>query len=230
MSDSIGPDSNLNDHSPPGIGAQAIWQVLSQTPGVGVSLTDVEGRLIFVNETAQVFFNEETGVDYLGKYIADFHPEAFVRERLLLIKRVTEEGRPLSIKHIYHGHRIVSTIWPVEGADGVLPRVLVVTRSGTDQLPSFSEADLEVVHSQYIDLGPLEVLSDRELEVLVLLGHGLSVPETAKMLHRSSKTVERHKSSISNKLNVSGHAELVAIVTSIGLEVDDVHLQRLRKT
>ncbi len=224
------PQSTARQTEFSAVDPQTLWQALSQTPGVGVSITDQQGQLIFVNDTAQVFFSDESGLDYAGKNIADFHPEAFVQERLALIKRVVDEHRPLTIEHIYRGRRIESTLWPIERKDGPVPRVLVVTRSGPAGQHDGSTDAPEVVRSQYIDLGPLAVLSNRELEVLVLLGHGMNVPEAAKAIHRSPKTIERHKSSISQKLNVSGQAELVSIVTSIGLELDDVHLKRLRST
>jgi len=78
-----------------------------------------------------------------------------------------------------------------------------------------------------LDLGPLDVLSPRELEVLVFLGHGMSVPETAAALKRSPKTIEHHKDSIGKKLHARGQSELVSIVTKLGLELDDLKLQRL---
>jgi DNA-binding NarL/FixJ family response regulator len=45
-------------------------------------------------------------------------------------------------------------------------------------------------------------LSDRELEILELLGKGRDVREIAKALHISSKTVETHRAHIKEKLNL----------------------------
>ncbi|TWU45170.1 Bacterial regulatory protein, luxR family [Novipirellula aureliae] len=81
------------------------------------------------------------------------------------------------------------------------------------------DSTIEVVATQYIGLGTLDVLTRRELEVLVLLGHGLSVPRAAAILHRSPKTVERHKDSISKKLRLRGQAKLVGVATSVGLDL-----------
>ena len=61
------------------------------------------------------------------------------------------------------------------------------------------------------------MLTARELEVFTLLGHGMSVPRVAKLLHRSPKTIERHKCAIAKTLNVNSQAEMVAVVTSVGL-------------
>jgi len=211
------------------IGADFLWQTLSTTPGIGVSITDAEGRLIFVNDMSQVLFSEKSGLDYLGKRISDYHPPEFVKERLAMIRRVLDENQPLSIEHIYHGRRIESTVWPIRDSLPPHDRVIVITRTFSAQSPPGGLQAPEMLPSEFIDLGPLSVLTKRELEVLVLLGHGMSVPSAAEMLHRSPKTIERHKTAIGQKLNISGQAEMVAIVSKVGLELGDAELKRYRR-
>ena len=219
--------SRIKRQDAPEIDPSSIWSALSNTPGIGVSITDADGQLLFVNDTAQVLFSQESGVEYLGKNISDFHPPEFVQERLAMIRRVINERKPLVINHIYHGVGITSTVWPINDRTPPFNRVIVVTREHSKLQGVELENQIETVGTDYIDLGPLDVLSQRELEVLALLGHGLSVPRTAAILHRSPKTVERHKASISEKLQVHGQAELVAIVNAMGLDVSDAHLKRL---
>src|SRR5207244_12068813 len=48
----------------------------------------------------------------------------------------------------------------------------------------------------------VERLSDRELEILELIGKGKDVREIAKLLHLSPKTVETHRSHIKDKLDL----------------------------
>ena len=48
-----------------------------------------------------------------------------------------------------------------------------------------------------------ERLSDRELEILELIGKGIEVPQIAKTLHLSPKTVETHRAHIKEKLNLA---------------------------
>jgi DNA-binding NarL/FixJ family response regulator len=48
-----------------------------------------------------------------------------------------------------------------------------------------------------------ERLSDRELEILELIGKGNEVPQIAKALHLSPKTVETHRAHIKEKLNLA---------------------------
>ncbi|WP_103027548.1 response regulator [Salinibacter altiplanensis] len=56
---------------------------------------------------------------------------------------------------------------------------------------------------------PLEVLSDRELEVFELTGQGLPTREIAERLHLSVKTIESYRARIKNKLNLDSANELM---------------------
>lgn len=56
---------------------------------------------------------------------------------------------------------------------------------------------------------PMEVLSDRELEVFELTGRGLGTREIAERLHLSVKTVESYRARIKSKLNLNTATELV---------------------
>jgi len=61
-----------------------------------------------------------------------------------------------------------------------------------------AEGDTEVV----------ERLSDRELEILELIGKGKEVREIAKQLHVSPKTVETHRAHIKDKLDLKNSREV----------------------
>jgi DNA-binding CsgD family transcriptional regulator len=56
---------------------------------------------------------------------------------------------------------------------------------------------------------PLEVLSDRELEVFELTGHGASTRDIAERLHLSVKTVESYRARIKKKLQLDSANELM---------------------
>jgi len=58
--------------------------------------------------------------------------------------------------------------------------------------------------------GTIASLSDRELEVLELIGNGLGSREIAQKLHLSMKTVESHREHIKSKLGLSRATELVS--------------------
>ncbi|MFL6529330.1 MAG: LuxR C-terminal-related transcriptional regulator, partial [Chthoniobacterales bacterium] len=54
----------------------------------------------------------------------------------------------------------------------------------------------------------VDKLTDRELEVLQLIGEGKEVREIAEQLHLSAKTVEAHRSHIKEKLNMTNAREV----------------------
>lgn len=56
---------------------------------------------------------------------------------------------------------------------------------------------------------PLDLLSDRELEVFELTGKGLSTKEIGTKLHISVKTVESHRANIKEKLHLETANELM---------------------
>ncbi|MFN7137863.1 MAG: response regulator [Limisphaerales bacterium] len=56
---------------------------------------------------------------------------------------------------------------------------------------------------------PLEVLSDREMEVFTLIGKGLPTREIARQMSLSTKTVESHRANIKEKLQLKSSIELL---------------------
>ena len=56
---------------------------------------------------------------------------------------------------------------------------------------------------------PLEVLSDRELEVFEMTGRGIPTREISERLHLSVKTVESYRSRIKTKLGLANGTELI---------------------
>jgi DNA-binding CsgD family transcriptional regulator len=56
---------------------------------------------------------------------------------------------------------------------------------------------------------PISRLSDRELEVLTLLGQGLSSKAIGDRLHLSPKTVDSHRTHMKEKLTLAGSPELI---------------------
>lgn len=60
----------------------------------------------------------------------------------------------------------------------------------------------------------VEKLTDRELEVLQLIGDGKEVRAIAQELHLSPKTVEAHRAHIKEKLNLSNAREVVRFATT----------------
>jgi len=64
---------------------------------------------------------------------------------------------------------------------------------------------------------PIDTLTPREREILVLIAEGRSIVEIAHRLHRSQKTIESHRLALGRKLKVSNRVELAKIAYEHGL-------------
>src|SRR5689334_25060732 len=61
----------------------------------------------------------------------------------------------------------------------------------------------------YISNNPIDRLSNRELQILHMIGKGASTRDTAEALNLSIKTIESHRQRIKRKLNLTTGAQLV---------------------
>jgi DNA-binding NarL/FixJ family response regulator len=61
---------------------------------------------------------------------------------------------------------------------------------------------------QTLDSEPMSTLSDRELQVFQLIGEGLSTVQIADKLELSPKTIETHRKTIKQKLNILTSTQL----------------------
>ena len=120
------------------------------------------------------------------------HDEALYAERAIragargyIMKMVAGEEILKAVRRVLNGGIYVS--------DEINDRLLVGMASGHKQL----------------NQSPLEVLSDRELEVFELTGRGMGTREIAERLYLSVKTVESYRARIKNKLNLSNATELM---------------------
>jgi DNA-binding NarL/FixJ family response regulator len=77
--------------------------------------------------------------------------------------------------------------------------------------PRFGEKLIfKAVHgSESESVSPVDRLSDRELEVLVMLGKGHNTKSIADELHLSVKTIETHRAHIKEKLGFTDASEMV---------------------
>lgn len=67
------------------------------------------------------------------------------------------------------------------------------------------------------DCAPHELLSDREFQVLRMLGSGMKQTDAARALHLSAKTIGTYRARIFEKLGLRTYAEMVAYCIEKGL-------------
>jgi DNA-binding NarL/FixJ family response regulator len=120
------------------------------------------------------------------------HDESIYAERLLsvgangyIMKHATSEEILVSLRRVLDGEIYVSH-------DVGCSMVKKSTARGT-----------------YVSSNPIDRLSNRELQILHLIGKGMSTRETANSLTLSIKTVESHRQRIKTKLNLHTGTQLV---------------------
>ncbi len=128
----------------------------------------------------------------LGILVVSRHDETLYAERAIragargyIMKLRAADEIVLAVRRVLRGGIFVS--------DEINERLLIGMATGRDLLS----------HS------PVEVLSERELEVFEMLGNGQGTREIAEKLKLSRKTVESYRARIKAKLNLSNAAELM---------------------
>jgi DNA-binding NarL/FixJ family response regulator len=93
----------------------------------------------------------------------------------------------------------------LEAIRTVLKGELFVSRSARDQML------LEFVDRKTASWEPMGHLTDRELEILELMGQGRTTRQIAKQLHISPSTVETHRVHLKEKLHAKNIPELMRV-------------------
>lgn len=128
----------------------------------------------------------------LGTLVVSRHDETLYAERALragargyVMKLEATEAIVKAVRRVLNGSIYVS--------EEINERLLLSMAGGQRPIAQF----------------PLEVLSDRELEIFEMTGRGLATRDIAERLHLSVKTVESYRARIKTKLNLDGAAELM---------------------
>ncbi|MBX3379399.1 MAG: PAS domain-containing protein [Phycisphaeraceae bacterium] len=223
---------------------RGVFAAIGADPMIGVAILGEDGHIFWVNpQMAQLFFGDKkTAHEAMGKNLASMYPGPWVDERLKLLKHAAATNKPIQLRSIWEGRQQYSWIHPLEAESeeemapdenhgGPMPRrFLVITKrvSGEGKTEELKQADgFDKVDSELIDLGPLDVLTSRELEVLALLGQGLAAAEIAKVLHRSVKTINTHRENIGKKLKIDDRVKLANVAQRAGLRFADAEKERV---
>lgn len=232
---------------PSGIAAdelRGVFAAIGADPMIGVAIVGEDGHIFWTNpQMARLFFGDtKTAAEAMGQNLADMYPGPWVEERLKLMKHAADNNKPVQLRSIWEGRQQYSWMHPLEAEapesmepgeehGGEMPRrLLIITKrvSGEGKTEELKQADgFDKVDSETIDLGPLDVLTSRELEVLALLGQGLAAAEIAKVLHRSVKTINTHRENIGKKLKIDDRVKLANVAQRAGLRFADAEKERV---
>ncbi len=214
--------------------AQTAWTSLTAEPTTGVTIVNGDGVVLYCNQQAAVILagNDARPEDLIGRSALEWSTQAYLEERRELMRQIAADGKPRLLRTIWRGFQIYSWVQQIEPDEetnepsGVF---MYITRrvTGDPSAQHVQSPTVEVFESNVMRLGPLDVLSPRELEVLALLADGLTVKEVAARLHRSPKTIENHRNAIGKKLDACDRRSLLDMAQRAGLTIEDAQRRRV---
>lgn len=193
--------------------ARCLWQALAGDTNSGVMIADADGVVLYANAAAVRTFSKSSDSP-VGKGLGDLWDERLASERLDLLRQAAATGQVVHLEGFVNGRWVHSTLRPLGTDERGKVRVLMVCR-GSRSAGTASEAG--VIQARENDAGNLSNLTQRELDILKLIGEGLSTAAIAAQLERSVKTIEWHRVSLGNKLGVRNRVELARIAINAGL-------------
>lgn len=185
-----------------------------------VGVFDEDGRIHFANRQMAVLLGGPDTVSVVGRHLSEFFGHDFVHERIELIRRAILTQRPVTVIGMIRASWNRTIFRPLASQVGLPARVLAVSHPAPETqppLPPGAEPDADVINARFHDKGRLGRLTARELQVLRLIGEGLSTDTIAARLGRSAKTVEWHRVALGEKLGVTNRVELARIAIAAGL-------------
>ena len=186
-----------------------LTQLIAQQPDLAVcgEAEDARGALAAIEAhppdlaIVDISLKESSGLDLikdirarwpkLPVLVLSMHDEAIYAERVL---RAGARGYVTKSE-------VSSKV--VEGIRKVLAGEVYVSEKIASKMIS------SLVGGGELDMFPIDRLTDRELQVLGLIGQGLQTRDIAERLHLSTKTVDAHREHIKRKLNLDSAAKLV---------------------
>lgn len=195
--------------------ATPLWHSLVADSGGCFAIVNEEGRVVFANDVAGDVVQCPAS-QMIGRLMDELLPPAIAKERMGFLRQVMQTGRPLIVDAVFMG-MYRSTVYRLHVGHAGAKYVLCAGRTGHMKPGVQLPPGMDYARTKHDDAGRFSSLTARELEILRMIGEGLTTAEIAKRLHRSVKTVEWHRVSLGTKLGVSNRVELARIAIDSGL-------------
>lgn len=183
-----------------------------------------DGMLLFSNQAAVRTFGSVPGrsIAAPGEFIQDFEPKAFFEERVEIMRRLARNREDGIIRDLWQGEQILThlRLLPATPHQTLRSFLSIHQRTSGAQGPEQYEG-MAFHEGEVQDLGELALLSPRELEVLALVGEGMTASQIAAIIHRTEDTVNSHRASLLRKLRCQNAVQLSVIAQRAGLKFDD---------
>ena len=196
--------------------ADVLWNALIHDSGAGVAVFDADGWVHFANPIYLRMIGARSVEDAKRLSIEDRLQHDMAEERLVILRDVIRNGHSQLIKDLRRGRALVITArqFPHQ------PQFCLAVYRPAD-IPNWASdaepTDVEPAQIRHVDPGPLAVLSEREKEILALIGQGLTSAQIARKLCRTIKTIEWHRSAIARKLHTKDRVALAQLAIQAGL-------------
>ena len=197
---------------------KVVWDALFDHAESVVLVTRPAGDVLAVNERGRAVFGLADSEDVSLRVL--FAPP-LATEVESIVRDVDREQSASSVQLVTRGNWLTLALRPCDYQGE--PAVLLVGTRGHAEGEALSD-EVRRIRARNDDLGELAALTPRELEILRLIGLGLSTNDIAKVLFRSVKTVEGHRVSLGSKLKISNRVELARIALRCGLITLDTPL------
>jgi DNA-binding NarL/FixJ family response regulator len=202
----------VDDHA---IVRQGLRRILDEAQGMKVGCEAVNGvealKMIRTEKFNVVLLDismpEKNGIDTL-KQIMDGNKEA----KVLILSMYPEDQYAVRLMKAGASGYLTKETAPEQLVEAI--RRVVAGKKHIS--PSLAELLLQECGANS-GKQPHEILSDREYQVLRMLGSGMKVSEIAKVLTLSVKTVSTYRAHILEKMKLKNNAELTYYVMQNGL-------------
>lgn len=191
------------------------FAALAADSSASVLILSDDGVIEFANSGVAKIFGT-TNESLTGQSYGRLFEESGARERLDFARDVARTAETLTVDGMING-RMIRCTYRALTIGGARTKVLVTSRSAQTASEMDSRPEGRYVKAKASDSGPLALLTPREMEIMRLIGLGLSTAAIAKKLHRSVKTIEWHRVSLGTKLGVTNRVELARIAIAAGL-------------
>ncbi len=209
------------------LGADLAWLALLSDSGADVSVLDASGRVRFMGPQVRWWAITGDPAAAVNRMLTDLIGIDMGEERVSFARRAITEGVPVTVYSVVRGLRIRTIYRPIPEVQGESERLVLVIGRPADDVFAVTDSPAHVlttgpvVQARVVDMGVLSSLTPRELEVLRLIGQGLSTVLIAKALNRSVKTVEAHRLSLGIKLKARNRVDLARLALRAGLTLSN---------
>jgi len=208
-------------------GAEAVlWKTVEGHPFIGASIVNTDGYFVCANDRAKLMYLGSTEVEVAGRRMGEVVSEDWAKERIELLHELERENKNGFLRHIRRGRSLLVTYSKIPTPEGQPTRYLVLIGECSDTDLQIGP-EYKIFKTELVNLGPLNSLTKREIEVLALIAKGMTTDEIAKHLSRSPKTIEAHRGSLARKLGVKNRVQLAEFAMKASLDPHDANLKRI---